>query len=58
MIRLLPLIQAELRGSQSWSLEHVFASEVPGSTLPIVGDDLDKTVLAGGYPEALARSGW
>ena len=58
IIRLLPLAQAELRGSQSSFLEQVFAGEAPKSTAPIVGDDFVKVVLSGGYPEALARSGW
>ena len=58
IIRLLPLSQAELHGSQSSFLEQVFAGEVPKSTAPIVGDDFVKVVLSGGYPEALARSGW
>ena len=58
IIRLLPLAQAELRGSRSSFLEHVFDGEVPESAMPVVGDDLVKAVLSGGYPEALARSGW
>ena len=58
IIRLLPLSQAELHGSQSSFLEQVFAGEVPKSTALIVGDDFVKVVLSGGYPEALARSGW
>lgn len=58
IIRLLPLAQAELRENQSSFLEQVFAGEAPESTAPIVGDDFVKAVLAGGYPEALARSGW
>ncbi len=58
IIRLLPLSQAELHGRRSSFLEQVFAGEVPKSTAPIVGDDLITAVLLGGYPEALARSGW
>ena len=58
IIRLLPLAQAELRESRSTLLEQVFAGEIPEPTMPIVGDDFVKAVLAGGYPEALARSGW
>ena len=58
IIRLLPLAQAELRGSRSSFLEQVFAGEAPETAVPIVGEDLVNIVLAGGYPEALARSGW
>lgn len=58
IIRLLPLAQAELCGNRSSFLDQVFAGETPQSTKPIVGDDLVNIVLAGGYPEALARSGW
>ncbi len=58
IIRLLPLAQAELFGNRSLFLEQVFAGETPKSTMPIVGDDLVNIVLAGGYPEALARSEW
>ena len=58
MIRLLPLAQAELRGSRSSFLEQVFAGEAPETAVSVVGEDLVNIVLAGGYPEALARSGW
>ena len=58
IIRLLPLAQAELFGNRTSFLEQVFVGETPKSTMPIVGDDLVNIVLAGGYPEALARSGW
>ena len=56
VVRLLPLAQAELHRSQSSFLDQVFASEVPTSTVPIIGEDFVKIVLSGGYPEALARS--
>ena len=56
IIRLLPLAQAELHASQSSFLEQVFAGEALDSTRPVVGDDFVKIILAGGYPEALARS--
>ena len=56
--RLLPLAQAELRGGRPSFLDRAFAGETPISRTPIVGDDLVDAVLAGGYPEALTRSGW
>ncbi len=55
-IRLLPLAQAELRGTRSGFLERAFAGDAPVSTDPAVGADLLDIVLAGGYPEALTRS--
>ena len=58
LVRLLPLAQAELHGAQSSFLHTTFAGELPTSRTPIVGDELVEIVLAGGYPEALARPGW
>ena len=58
IVRLLPLAQAEVRAVRPSFLERAFAGESPHVTTPIVGDDLVETVLAGGYPEALARVGW
>ena len=58
IIRLLPLAQAELRGASTSFLDRAFAGEPPGTRTPVVGGDLVETVLAGGYPEALTRSGW
>ena len=58
IVRLLPLAQAELRGARSPFLDKAFAGEAPTSGTLVVGDDLVETVLAGGYPEALTRSGW
>lgn len=57
-IRLLPLAQAELRGTRPGFLERAFAGDAPVSANPVVGADLLDIVLAGGYPEALARSTW
>ncbi len=58
IVRLLPLARAEVHGVRPSFLERAFVSEPPNVTTPIVGDDLVETVLAGGYPEALARSRW
>ena len=58
IIRLLPLAQAELRGARPSFLDRAFAGKTPETTTPVVGEDLVETVLAGGYPEALTRSGW
>ncbi len=56
--RLLPLAQAELRGARPLFFDQVFAGETPTCGTAVVGDDLVEIVLAGGYPEALTRSGW
>lgn len=58
IIRLLPLAQSELRGTRPSFLEQVFAGNAPAAAAPAVGSDLMEIVLAGGYPEALTRTGW
>lgn len=58
ILRLLPLAQAELRGTRPSFMQRVFAGETPSSANPVLGTDLQEIVLAGGYPEALARSVW
>ena len=56
-IRLLPLAQSEiLRRPPPSFLASLFAGEAPNSEFPKLGPDLVEIVLAGGYPEALARS--
>ncbi|WP_419940185.1 ATP-binding protein [Candidatus Palauibacter sp.] len=58
IIRLLPLAQAELRGTRTTFLERAFAGDAPTSATPILDTGLLDVVLAGGYPEALTRSAW
>ena len=58
IVRLLPLAQAELQGAPTTFLNGVFAGKLPKSRSPVIGEDLVETVLVGGYPEALTRSGW
>ncbi len=58
IIDLLPLAQAEIRGEPASFLDRAFAAEPLESRDPITGNDLVEAVLAGGYPEALARSAW
>ncbi len=58
VVRLLPLAQAELKGQPSAFLEMAFKGQVPKIDNVTVGNDLIERVLAGGYPEALARSRW
>ena len=58
VVRLLPLARSEIRGTSPNFLRDVFRGEVPAAGYPILGDDLVGAVLAGGYPEALARQSW
>lgn len=58
-IRLLPLAQAEIHGAvRPGFLTALFSGRVPSVGAPRLGTDLVETVLAGGYPEALARRNW
>ena len=57
LVRLLPLAQAEIHSSRASFLDKAFAGMQPNTSCPVVGDELVEIVLAGGYPEALARSG-
>jgi uncharacterized protein len=56
IVPLLPLSQAEIAGSFPHFIERAFAGEVRAPKKMILGDDLVAVVLAGGYPEALART--
>ncbi len=58
IICLLPLAQAEVRGNATAFLDRAFAGALPEAGSSLVGDELVETVLAGGYPEALARAAW
>lgn len=53
--RLLPFSQGEIQGISPTFLNRIFEREVPAIKNPIIADDLIETVLAGGYPEAVAR---
>jgi uncharacterized protein len=56
-IRLLPLARAEVTGRKATFLTSLFAGKLPKPKDIVLGDDLIETVLAGGFPEALNRSG-
>lgn len=58
VVRLLPLAQAELHGKPSAFLESAFEGQTPEAREAVVGHELIDRVVAGGYPEALARSRW
>jgi uncharacterized protein len=54
-LALFPLSQSEITGTTANWLDRAFSGNLPEISHPIVGEDLVKTVLQGGYPEALAR---
>ena len=54
-IRLLPLAQAEILGRAPTFLESLFDGKLQGRRDAIVGDDLVRLVLAGGFPEMVGR---
>lgn len=56
VIDLLPLAQAELRGTQPGFLQAAFSGEPPPSADASTAKDLEHTVLTGGYPEMLLRA--
>ena len=58
VVRLLPLSQAEITGTNSGFIDRAFAAEKPAADHMILGEDLTESVLSGGYPEALGRKKW
>ncbi len=54
-VRLLPLAQSEILGKKPSFFADVFNDGTPTAGEAIIGDDLMELVLAGGYPEGLAR---
>ena len=58
VVTLLPLARSEILGAKPTFLDSAFRGVVPRAGTVMLGDDLVETVLAGGYPEALARSKW
>jgi len=55
-LRMLPLARAEIAGTGPTFLDRVFSGELQVAGQASVGDGLVQTVLAGGFPEALARA--
>ncbi len=55
-IRLLPLAQAEILGRKPSFLESLYAGNLQRPKDLIIGDELIRVVLAGGYPEAVSRA--
>ena len=57
VVELLPLAQAEIRGTRGGFLDVIFGERgFVGVGVPTFGAELVESVLAGGYPEALRRS--
>lgn len=54
-IRMLPLARSEITGQTPAFLERLFAGNLQGTREETVGDNLVRAVLAGGFPEAIAR---
>jgi len=54
-IHMLPLARAEVTGQTPRFLERLFDGKLRGDQAAIVGDDLVKLVLVGGFPEAISR---
>ena len=52
---MLPLSRAEIEGIEPTFLERLFDGKLQGDKQAIVGDDLVRLALLGGYPEAIAR---
>lgn len=54
-LRMLPLSRAEIAGTRPTFLERLFACALQGDKQALVGDELVRLALLGGFPEALAR---
>ena len=57
IIRLYPLAQCEINGHSPTLISRLFSKQFENGSLakPLVGDDLVKQVMAGGFPEVLTR---
>lgn len=58
LAELLPLSQSELRGKSGNFLERVFQGKAPAVGEPVIGAELVRTLVSGGYPEVLERPSW
>ena len=54
-IRMLPLARAEIAGKAPTFLERLFEGELQSAREAVVGEDLVRLALSGGFPEAIAR---
>ncbi len=58
LAELLPLSQSELRGKSGNFLTRIFQGKAPAVGEPVIGAELVRTVVSGGYPEVLERPSW
>jgi predicted AAA+ superfamily ATPase len=56
LVTLLPLARVEILRQQSTFLSVVFNGKLVSSRDPVIGKDLERLVLAGGYPDMLRRA--
>lgn len=54
-LQMLPLARAEIEGRTPTFLERLFEGKLQGQRNAILGDDLVRLVLQGGFPEAISR---
>ena len=54
-IRMLPLARAEIAGTEPMFLERLFEGKLQGDQDAVIGDNLVRLALLGGYPEAIER---
>ena len=54
-IRMLPLARAEIAGTEPIFLERLFEGNLQIKRRAVIGDELVRLALLGGYPEAIAR---
>ena len=54
-IRMLPLARAEIEGKAPTFLERLFEGNLQGTREAVIGPDLLRLTLSGGFPEAIAR---
>jgi hypothetical protein len=54
-LRMLPLARAEIAGKAPTFLERLFAGKLQGDRKAVIGDELVRLALLGGFPEAISR---
>ena len=54
-IRMLPLARAEIAGTAPTFLDRLFEGRLEGERKAVIGDDLVRLALLGGFPEAIER---
>ncbi|MCA8976315.1 MAG: ATP-binding protein [Planctomycetes bacterium] len=57
ILRLFPLTQSELTGTNTGFVERLLSNELPAGRRDRLGPELARRIVAGGFPAALARNG-